>query len=197
MNDTAAALWDNYYLVRIPYIQSTSVEYMKLVGTYTTTHKDIDQALAGQWITSMLPISKIVDYYKDGCQVKIVKESDIKEIYEHISRHLEAWLDQLTYGVNIGGAPIEDLIAMDQFANEVYSHAKYHFTNEVVNSLLVNKLIGESGVNASNFLKNVSLINGYTPPLIKANYDQDLPERVPLENALKEHLGNVRRILSR
>ena len=42
--------------------------------------------------------------------------------------------------MNVGQAPIDDLIAMDRFANEVYEFAKYQFTKEIVDSVVVKNM---------------------------------------------------------
>jgi hypothetical protein len=193
--DTTKALWENYYLARVPYMQTTSVEYMQQVGTYVTGEKDIDRALANQWVTTMLSIAKMIEYYNGGAQIKIVKQSDVKEIYSHISTHLEAWLNYLTHGVNIHNAPIDDLIAMDKFANEIYDHAKYHFTPDLINSVLVKQLASTSMFNASNFFTNIDLSkkSDEFTGITKINSFDDIPERESLSDYLKEHLYNLKR----
>ena len=133
--DTAAPLWDELFTVRIPQLQMTTTHDIEKFGTYTTGDRGIDKAMSNQWRTTMLPISKMVEFYQEGCQIKIVYEADVKKIYEFISDHLNAWKDMLTNGINVGNAPVEDLIAMDAFANAVYEHAKYQFTQEVKISL--------------------------------------------------------------
>lgn len=193
--DTTRALWENYYLARVPYMQTTSVEYMRQVGTYVTGDKDVDRALANQWVTTMLSIAKMIEFYASGAQIKIVKQSDIKEIYKHISTHLEAWLHHLTHGVNIHNAPIDDLITMDRFANEIYDHAKYHFTPDLVNSMLVNQLASTSMFNASNFFTGVDLSkkSDEASDITRINSFDDIPERESLSDYLKEHLYHLKR----
>lgn len=186
--DTSKPLWENYYLARVPYIQSTSVDYMRTIGTYVTGDREVDKALSNQWVTTMMTIAQMVEYYADGAQIKIVKQADIKEIYTLISAHLDAWLHQLKYGVNIGNAPIHDLMTMDRFANEIYDHAKYHFTPDVMESLLIKGLVSASPFNPSNFFKNKDMTRKS-----EEEVNNGIPERESLSDHLKEHLYNLKR----
>ena len=124
--DTTGPLWDILYKVRMPYLQTTSVEYIKMFGMPTSGDKGTDLEMANQWITTYQSIASLTEHYSNGVSIKIVDPSDPKRIYEAVAAHLEAWKSQITYGINIGGAPIEDLIKLDNFANAIYEHAKYH-----------------------------------------------------------------------
>lgn len=151
IEETTKLVFDQYFLVRVQSIQSTSVEYMQRYGNYTTMDRDIDKELSKQWTTTMMPIHLMVDHYRNGGQIKVVKSEDTKVIYESISRHLEAWRRRLEFALFSGDAPVEDLLAMDVFANDVYEHAKFHFTQDTVDSYLAGQLRKVSRFNATNF----------------------------------------------
>lgn len=194
--DTASLIFDHYFLCRMPTLQATSYEYMQRYGTYTTRHKGIDEEVAKQWLTTMAPISDMVDHFKNGTQIKIVKYEDTKIIYEHITAHLTAWKERLTYGLNIGTAPVEDLIAMDQFANSVYEHAKYQFTEETLNSILANSLSSTMSINKFNIFKKPLVEDSVVDAdgLVRINSkEKNLPERESLSDFLKARIvGLVR-----
>ena len=95
----------------------------------------------------------MVEYFTKGIPVYIVKQADVKTIYEYIENHLLAWKRQLEQGVNIGGAPVDDLIAMDAFANKIYEHAKYHFTREVADSIFLRQM---GAINRNTFISPLS-----------------------------------------
>jgi hypothetical protein len=42
--------------------------------------------------------------------------------------------------LNIGNAPLEDLKLMDRFANAVYEHAKYQFTDDTISSIIARRM---------------------------------------------------------
>lgn len=162
--DTTEAIWGKLYTVRVPSIETTNLEYIRIYGTPVTGDKGIDNTLAHQFITTMLPISKMVDYYRRGVPVKVVVRSDTKLIYEAISAHLQAWMNQLNNGVNIGNAPLEDLVAMDEFANAVFEHARFQFTQGMVDSVLVRNMAAITGLSRNNFFKKKD-----TGPMLNRN----------------------------
>lgn len=189
--DTTADLWDKLFLVRIPQLHSMTIDYMKTYGTYITGDKEIDNELSKQWMTTYLPIVKMVNYYREGVQIKIVNRDDIKTIYECISRHLIAWKDMLERGINIGDAPIDDLIAMDEFANDVYEYAKYNFRGGIIDSILATSLSNISVINAGNFFRNGSFMKN-DDGIVRINHD-DYPVRESLSDLLKNKLINLKR----
>lgn len=192
MVDTTKYLWDYLFKVRVPQMAATSIDYMRMYGSYTTQCKEIDQTLQQQWITTMLSVSQMVDYFKEGVQIRVVQYSDIKTIYEYISDHLQAWRIRLERGINIGDAPIEDLIAMDQFANTVYEHAKHQFTREIANSLLARNMSTVTQFNRHNFFRPTlptTTAEGVVNELTRINHDVNtVPERDSLSDFLKGRL---------
>lgn len=182
-------IFEYLYKVRIPNLQSMSPDYIKHFGMPTSGDAGIDAALANQLITTMLPISKMVDYHREGVAVYVVRQVDVKEIYDHISRHLHAWREQLEHGLNIGSAPIDDLIAMDEFANSVYDHAKYQFTRDTVDSLLLRQMSSTVRLNRDNFFKTKppteTNVDGRGISRIHAAED-DLPARESLTDIFRD-----------
>lgn len=187
--DTTVLIFDYLFMVRMPKIQITSVEYIKMFGTPTTEHPEIDAELANEWHTTMTNIATMVDYFKEGVQIKVVKYEDVKTIYEFITQHLQAWKRHLEYGLNVGDAPIEDLIAMDQFANAVYDHAKFQFTPETVSSLLLEKMSNITRFNKHNFFTKPLPLASKSDSVVKINASDEktdtYPERESLADMLK------------
>lgn len=157
--DTSNYIFDYLFKCRIPNLQTMSEEYIRFFGMPTTGDPSIDKAMADQWITTMIPISKMVEYSKQGITIKVVKYEDVKTIYNYISLHLQAWKNQIGNGINIGSAPIDDLIDLDAFANIVYDHAKFQFTRDIADSLLERQMSGITRFNKSNFFKPDIKIN--------------------------------------
>ncbi len=146
----------------------------------------------------MMTISQMADYFKEGVPIRIPSESDVKEIYEHISEHIYAWKFRLERGINIGDAPIDDLITLDQFANTVYSHAKYHFTPDMFGGAFAKHMSGIQRVNASNFFNASALKNLNIPTSVDGvtrinAIEDEIPDRESLSDLFKERLINLRR----
>lgn len=189
--DTTVAIWEYLYKVRVPYLQSRHIEDIQQHGVVLTGVREIDNDLRSQMQTMYMTINDMVEYFKKDVPVLICTYTDIQEIYQAISNHLQSWKTMLERGVNIGGAPFEDLIAMDQFANKVYDHAKYQFTQDYVDSLFVQQLGSVQRMNANNFFNRIA-INRLTGPktledgTIRINGEEaDHPERESLENFFK------------
>jgi hypothetical protein len=194
--DTAGPLFDYYYEVRIPYMSTVSVGYARAVGTYSTTNKDVDRMMNAQWIQTMMPISGMIDKYKEGAQIRVVHEKDIVPIYTAITNHLNAWKDMLERGINIGGAPVDDLLHLDRFAQELYEYAKHHAQPSTMESLAAQVLHNFMPFNASNFFKNVDLSSNARDEngIIRINADkEEPPARQNLETFLKEQMILLRR----
>lgn len=162
LTDTTEKITGFYYKVRFSYLQSRTVDDLKNTGVVVTGIKEIDKDIENQLITSYLTIDQMVKYFQNGVSIRVVSQSDVKLIYEAIDNYLEAWKAQLTYGVNIGGAPFEYLMAMDRFANSVYEHAKYHFTEDNISSIMARHLSEISGLNGQNFFRQAPVVTNNT-----------------------------------
>lgn len=199
IQDTTVKLWDYLYKVRIPYLLSRDPDDIKRFGTRISGVKEVDESRHGDWFTTMLNVSTMIDYYKNFVPIKVVYEKDVKEIYDSISNHIHHWKLRLQNGINIGDAPIDDLITMDKFANVIYEHAKYQFTEDIAESFMIQSLNSVTKVNASNFfnpkvmsdLQNNSSVDGVTR--INHSDEDTLPERESLGDFFKTRLINLRR----
>lgn len=134
--DTAWYLFNEWFLCRIQAIHTVSLEDMREYGTPTSGDAAFDAQMRNERVERMFTVSKMFEYWREGITVGVVNELDTKKIYEIISNHLVAWKHHLQYEVNVRGAPLDELVKLDEFANTVHKHAKYHFTKDYVDSLL-------------------------------------------------------------
>lgn len=149
--DTTKLIWEYYFRVRFPYLQARSIDHVKLLGVAVSGNKHVDSDLNNQLTTTYMTINTMVDYFKEGVPIRVIDIKDTKIIYDYISRHLAAWKDRLFRGINIGNAPIDDLIAMDYFANSVYEHAKYMFIDNLPDSITARYASSLQNLNPMNF----------------------------------------------
>lgn len=133
-------IWNELYQVMVPYIQMLTIEELQEYGMPTSGVPSYDYGTANEMRQIMIPIAQMVVYYHRGTQVYVCNKEDTKRIYERISDHLNEWKLELTKSLNIGEAPLEDLKLMDQFANSVYEHAKYQFTDDTIASFLARRV---------------------------------------------------------
>lgn len=194
--DTTKNIWEWYFKVRVPYQQTRSVEEIRLFGTPVSGHKGYDNELPNQWMTTMMTIDQMVDLYQKGVPVKVCDIADTKLIYEYISDHIHAWKQRLERGINIGDAPINDLIDMDQFANIVYEHAKYQFTRETADSIMSRYMTNLQRFNGNSFL-NPAVIDklddgSSIPGIIRINNEpNEIQDRESLSDFFKDRLISI------
>lgn len=140
--DTRWYIWFKLFKCRLNAFKSRSIEDVEHFGVPYSGDPLYDQAMMQEDKIRMLTINDMVEYFRKGLVVAVVDSKDTKLIYEYITDHLNAWKEKLEKGWHIGGAPIEDLILMDKFANAVHKHARHHFTTEMVDSILARRLSG-------------------------------------------------------
>ncbi len=201
--DTTKLIWDYYFKVSMPFLQTSSEDYLRIHGIPLSGDHTIDNQVATSWITTMANIATMVDHYKNGVMIKVCSEADTKTIYDYISRHLEAWKFNLQHAVNIGDAPIDDLIAMDQFANEVYEFAKYHFTPDTLTSIFGRNMGNLLGFTPGSFFKPNTLTSNHLPSertaqstgIIAASVEDPNtpPDRESMASFLKASMGTLKR----
>lgn len=141
MNEQTEVLPTAHYIfkeiihVRVPYLQMRSIEDLQFFGMPHSGNDRFDRQTPHEHIDIMIPISQMVEYYQRGAQLFFPLASDTKRVYDYISDHLTAWKRHISRSLNWADAPIEDLKLLDEFANAIYAHAKYQFTDEIINSI--------------------------------------------------------------
>lgn len=190
-------------MARVPLLQSMSIEQLRRTGVRVSGNRFDDANIKNEWLTTYLPISKMVDYYKEGVSVKIVNLSDLPLMYDFISKHLAAWKQQLEFGINIGNAPIDDLVAMDAFATSVYEHAVHQFTRAEAESLMARHMSSLTAINRQSFFKADSIkkylgtdgveVDAHGNVHIAGKEEEKTPERESLGDFFRDRMVGYRR----
>lgn len=200
--DTTKNIWEYLFLAKIPFLQSMPVELLRKTGVRVTDDKRDNNNIKNEWLTTYISIAKMVDYHSDGVLVKIVNHTDLPIIYDFISKHLAAWKEQLEFGINIGNAPIDDLVAMDTFATAVYEHAVHQFTRGEAESLIARHMAGIATYNRQNFFKDDGLRKYLGTENVNVDengvvhigpVDDKKPERESLGDFFKDRMIGYRR----
>jgi hypothetical protein len=183
--DTAWWIFHKLFLCRLQRIQTLTIEEMREFGTPTSGDSEYDKQMQNERVDRMLSIAQMMQYWSEGITIGVSDEKDTKLIYELITNHLSAWRNKLEFELNVRNAPIEDLVNLDKFANAVYRHAKYQFSEEYVDSILHRKLAGATRVPRGKFLKapnsGITTINKDQSPT--ADEQNERPERVGMADA--------------
>lgn len=191
-NDTRYWIFKELFHVRIPFIQMLSVEELQFYGMPYSGDPVFDKQTPNELRDVMIPISEMVKYYHKGTQVYIVGEETPKIIYEHITNHLLAWKNQIQTQMNLANVPIEDLKLLDDFANSIYEHAKYHLTDEFIGSI--------TGT-MSEDLKQISRVSMLIKPINEPTTQKEKPtarnvriavSSAPLQPVVQEFIPDQR-----
>ena len=188
LHPNIVAIFDKLYRVSIPTRMMHSIEEQRMFGVRAIGDKTLDNALVNERTITWISIDKMVEYFKDGVTVGIVDPEDCKRIYEAISPHLSHWIAHFQRGVNFSNAPVEDLILMDKFAATVYSHAKYHFTTDLMTSGVGEKMKQFMPLNPLTFFKSGPVLTNKN----KTAYESDrLAHTFKPKEAEHESLADV------
>lgn len=182
-SDTTYDIWERVWRCLVSQNQTTSEAYYKLFGRPSSGYKSIDSQCKDQYVDTVLTIDKMVEYFKAGVSIQVVKYEDTEQIYQIIERHLQAWANMLNHGVNIGDAPIEDLIAMDQFAHAVYDKAKYIIKNEVATSVFMQKLTSFTSLSKATIMSDLRPVD-----MTRESEEAKYPEREDLSKIFKNNV---------
>lgn len=116
-------IFKRMFMCIVSQMDITSKEYLKKFGMPTTGDANIDREMANQLITTYKTIADMVDLFRQGVTVRVPKQQDCKTIYEYVDYHIQSWAQAIQNGLNLGNAPLEDLIEMDKFATKLYPYA--------------------------------------------------------------------------
>ena len=150
--DTRWPLWNRLFLCRVPFMQTMSKDYIRIHGVPMTGHVESDRSTHNELVQRMLSINQMVEFFKRGVTIAVVRAEETKEIYDYISAHLQAWRRELEVSLDVRNAPLEDLKWLDKLAASVYIHAQHYFTEEIVESILARRISGTMRVTRSTIL---------------------------------------------
>ena len=180
--DTSYYLFRNLFRCRVPFIQTLSKEYIKHFGMPESGDAFRNKQMANELTDRMLTIAQMAEYYDNGVQVYVCKKEDTKKIYDLITDHLMAWRDRIENSFNPGNPPIKDLILLDRFANAVYAHAKYQFTQEIADSLMARHMASIIGFTPENLIPKTNT------QITTVTEEENLPERESMADVFARRL---------
>lgn len=177
--DTESAqyrIWNDRFLCQMKYIDTLSVDYIKIFGTLTTFDSDLDRRSHNEIVDRYLTVIQMVEYYNDGVPLYIKKPEDSKDIYILIQTHLQNWKHELQVSLRPDSAPVEELEIMDKFADQVYEHAKFYLDGALVDSPFARTLKKDTK----------SVLNILKPPSEFKNDDESLILDAPKRDSMSD-----------
>lgn len=134
--NTADGIFKNLYMCRVPYLDSLEDDELEMYGILHVNDLEYDTATRTQLIDKYITINQMVELFKRGVNIYVVKHDDSKKIYDAILKHLLYWSNEIKNGLINRVAPVEDLIDLDRFASIVYPHARNYTTTALIESII-------------------------------------------------------------
>ena len=159
---TGDDLWDRYFFVRVNSMASANPLRMEKYGMRVTGVEEWDRDIDKQENTCQWNINMMFEHWRRGNYVRVVNYADTVIIYDIIQQHLYAWAQHLKSGINVGDAPLKDLIELDQFTKVVYDKARNMFTPEERETAIASNFTNISKINFSNILGRVRAVSTIT-----------------------------------
>lgn len=97
-----------------------SAEYNRVVGHISTGSPAEDMKLMNEDVHVGGSIEDILRLFRDGVNITLRFPEDFAEIYDHITQHMNNWIEYINYDPNVRGAPMEALGLMEEFAESIF-----------------------------------------------------------------------------
>lgn len=131
-SNPADLMFKKTYRARMPIISTYSEHELDVIGIPMHEYDEGNNKNAQyDLVTVRITIVDMVEKYSYGIPVRIVDYEEMLEIYNVIQRHLRAWSDFTVTSLNQAHTDVdEDLIVLNDFANEIYGHNKKGIINK-------------------------------------------------------------------
>lgn len=165
--EPGSQIWTRLFHVRVPYRDTLSAEEIRMFGMPTVGDAGIDKAMHDDLVDRWITIDRMVALYQDGARIELATHTDSKLIYDIIHEHLTLWAQRLEGRINVGDAPIEDLVTLDRFAAVMFPHAVRHFADTPSSSSLVRLLQGAAPLSRDNLFSQEADDSAVAPDPLK------------------------------
>jgi len=118
-------IWVDLYRVLVPAGRVRSVESQLGRPDLLTGDRRIDDMQVKALTPIYVTIDDMVEYFREGTEVRLTNDLDAVKIFDALMDHVGCWKSALQTVLNVGDAPVEDLILMEEFAVSIYDIAKF------------------------------------------------------------------------
>lgn len=216
MNDPRYPIWGRVFLCKVPVISHYSTQYLEAYGLHTSGNKNVDLEQVKKSSTVYTTINAMVELYHQSQMVTIIKQNDLKTIYEICQDYTFDYAAKLNRTVFHHNMPIEDLIKIDDFSEAVYQHAGHLYGKEFARSFLpedymkevinlnklfeaVDKKLADRGkVDKKNLHTHYDILSPNTRArdevIVTNDIDREpLPERPSMRELFKTYIPGIER----
>ena len=136
----APRIWEDLYTALIPDQVTMNPSYVRVFGTYTSGHKEVDRMMENNLTTVKIPIIKMLEYFDNGVTVQIPERKSMLEIHRNIEMYLGEWRHHIHTAINSDLVEHKDLVMnLEKFSKLIYDKA---MANEVVSNPMLSAQIG-------------------------------------------------------
>ncbi len=183
-------IWEGIWEVKVRYIATLQEHIVRDFGVATVGNRKLDRQMHNDMVNIMVPIDRIVEYFKVGERIIFRNGEDTTKIYRIVNNYLLAWTARLSTGLNNQLAGNEnlmsDLMLLDRFAEALFPVAQtFGEQPRSQRSLMVSLLTGQ-GRYASR--------DRFMPKLDQKGEVQkaDAPKHASVGDALVKSLAHLR-----
>lgn len=113
------------FTVEVPSIALKSIAEIRERGIYAIGNDEHDHTkYAHAPVETSLTLNQCFELWRAGHRVTVLKISEMLDMFNIITLHLQHWISYLNRGIQISDAPFEELLSLDQFADKIYPHAQ-------------------------------------------------------------------------
>lgn len=149
--DNRPGIFHHKFFCRVRMADIRTIDEIQKHGTPISGYAPMDEAMATEWVDRLWSVARMATHWGKGYSIRIPRYADTKLIYDNVQAHLMSWRQRVTTRYNPGTCPVDDLLLLDKFANEVYDKAKYFF-KEKSEDTFANMLAGAQGFSTHDLL---------------------------------------------
>ena len=139
-SEHAPRIWDDLYTAMVPDQVTLNTEYLRVFGTYSSGHKEVDRMMESSTTTVKIPIIKMVEYFDLGVYVQIPRRESMLTIHRNIELYLGEWRHHLEHAIHTSLVQHKDLIlSLEKFSRMIYGKA---YPQEVVSNPVLGASMG-------------------------------------------------------
>lgn len=157
------------YEVEVPEGSIYSKAEMDVWGPFVTGDAEIDRKRAKQRTRVIRTIDEIVEHYHDGDKPILCNPRHAYDIYNIIVEHLNDVRDYAQSGVFQNMPPMEDLVALDKYAESIFDIARRYFVDDQETTSELMKFLQSRGMRKTQTReaaeKHESVVNRIDSPL--------------------------------
>lgn len=123
-SEHAPRIWEDLYLAMIPDQVTLNAGYLRVFGTYSSGHKQVDEMMGNNLTTVKIPIITMIEYFDNGITVQIPKRESMITIHRSIEMYLGEWRHHIENAVNSDLMQHKDLVlSLEKFSKMIYGKA--------------------------------------------------------------------------